>query len=64
MKQRRRGAFLAALWWLVGCLCLGVLLLLLAPRQEGPVAKRPPKNNEGKEPKGYPTLVVCFKMNV
>ncbi len=34
MKQRRRGAFLAALWWLVGCLCLGVLLLLLAPRQE------------------------------
>jgi len=34
MKQRHRGAFLAALWWLVGCLCLGVLLLLLAPRQE------------------------------
>lgn len=34
MKQRRRGAFLVALWWLVGCLCLGVLLLLLAPRQE------------------------------
>ena len=34
MKQRRRGSFLAALWWLVGCFCLGVLLLLLAPRQE------------------------------
>ena len=22
------------------------------------------KNNEGREPKGYPTLVVCFRMNV
>ena len=24
----------------------------------------PQKNNEGRKPKGYPTLVVCFKMNV
>ena len=33
MKKNGKGSFLAALWWLMGCLCLGVLLLLLAPRE-------------------------------
>ena len=34
MKKNGKGSFLAALWWLMGCLCLGVLLMLLAPRTE------------------------------
>ena len=33
MKKNGKGSFLAALWWLMACLCLGVLLLLLAPRE-------------------------------
>ena len=33
MKKNGKGSFLAALWWLMGCLCLGVLLVLLAPRE-------------------------------
>ena len=33
MKKNGKGSFLAALWWLRGCLCLGVLLILLAPRE-------------------------------
>lgn len=33
MKKNGKGSFLAALWWLMGCLCLGVLLILLAPRE-------------------------------
>ncbi|MBE5800741.1 MAG: hypothetical protein E7319_00440 [Clostridiales bacterium] len=32
MKEGK-GSFLVALWWIIGCFCLGVLLLLLAPRQ-------------------------------
>lgn len=35
MKQGK-GSFLIMLWLLIGSLCLGVLLLLLAPRQERP----------------------------
>ncbi len=33
MNKNGKGSFLAALWWLMGCLCLGVLLLLLSPRE-------------------------------
>ncbi len=33
MKKNGKGSFLAALWWLMGCLCVGVLLILLAPRE-------------------------------
>lgn len=33
MKKNGKGSFLAALWWLMGSLCLGVLLILLAPRE-------------------------------
>ena len=33
MKKNGKVSFLAALWWLMGCLCLGVLLVLLAPRE-------------------------------
>lgn len=33
MKKNGKGSFLAALWWLMGCLCLGVLLMLLSPRE-------------------------------
>lgn len=33
MKKNGKGSFLAALWWLMGCLCVGVLLVLLAPRE-------------------------------
>ena len=33
MKKNGKGSFLAALWWLMGCLCLGMLLVLLAPRE-------------------------------
>ena len=33
MNNNGKGSFLTALWWLCGCLCLGVLLLLLAPRE-------------------------------
>ena len=33
MKKNSKGSFLAALWWVTGCLCLGVLLMLLAPRE-------------------------------
>ncbi len=32
MKEGK-GSFVVALWWLLGCFCLGVLLLLLAPRE-------------------------------
>ncbi|MBR3873069.1 MAG: hypothetical protein IKJ26_02765 [Clostridia bacterium] len=31
--KNNKGSFLATMWWLTGCLCLGVLLLLLAPRE-------------------------------
>ena len=31
--KNNKGSFLMALWWLMGCLCLGVLLVLLAPRE-------------------------------
>lgn len=31
--KNNKGSFLVALWWLTGCLCLGVLLGLLAPRE-------------------------------
>lgn len=34
MKKNGKGSFLAVLWWVIACLCLGVLLLLLAPREE------------------------------
>ncbi|MDD6040673.1 MAG: DHHW family protein [Clostridia bacterium] len=33
MKKNGKGSFLAALWWLMGSLCLGALLLLLSPRE-------------------------------
>ena len=33
MKNKGRGSFLLTLWWVLGCLCLGVLLCLLAPRE-------------------------------
>ena len=33
MKKNGKGSFLAALWWLMACLCLGALLVLLAPRE-------------------------------
>ncbi len=33
MKKNGKGSFLTTLWWLMGCLCLGVLLALLAPRE-------------------------------
>lgn len=35
MKEGK-GSYLVTLWWLLGCLCLGVLLLVLAPREERP----------------------------
>ncbi len=33
MKKNDRGSFLTALWWLMGCVCLGVMLLLFTPAQ-------------------------------
>ncbi|MDD6143195.1 MAG: DHHW family protein [bacterium] len=33
MKKNGKGSFLITLWWVAGCLCLGALLLLLAPRE-------------------------------
>ena len=33
MKKNGRGSFLAMLWLTLGCLCLGVLLMLLTPRE-------------------------------
>ena len=33
-------------------------------RRKGALQNGHEKNNEGREPKGYPTLVVCFRMNV
>ena len=36
MKKNGKASFLAALWWLLGCLCVGVLLVLLAPRESRP----------------------------
>ena len=33
MKKNGKGSFLLTLWWVAGCLCLGVLLLLFAPRE-------------------------------
>ena len=35
MKEGK-GSFLITLWWLLGCLCLGVLLVVLAPKEARP----------------------------
>ena len=34
MKKNGKGSFLAVLWWVIACLCLGVLLLLLIDGRE------------------------------
>ncbi|MBE5813760.1 MAG: hypothetical protein E7320_00950 [Clostridiales bacterium] len=35
MKEGK-GSFLVTLWWLIGCLCLGILLVVLAPKEARP----------------------------
>jgi len=52
MKKNGKGSFLAALWWLMGCLCLGVLLLLLAPRESRP------SEAENRMLAGFPVLTA------
>jgi len=48
--KKNRGSFLIALWWLTACLCLGVLLGLLAPRQSRP------SEDENRMLAGFPEL--------
>ena len=52
MKKNGKGSFLAALWWLMGCLCLGVLLVLLAPRESRL------SQSENRMRAGFPTLTA------
>jgi len=52
MKKNGKGSFLAALWWLMGCLCLGVLLVLLAPRESRL------SQSENRMLAGFPTLTA------
>lgn len=52
MKKNGKGSFLAALWWLMGCLCLGVLLVLLAPRESRL------SETENRMLAGFPTLTA------
>ena len=46
----RRVSFVAALWWLLGSLCLGILLLAVAPRMARPSA------SENRMLAGFPEL--------
>lgn len=51
MKEGK-GSFLAALWWMLGCLCLGTLLLALAPKESRPSAE------ENRMLAGFPELTL------
>ena len=50
--MKNKGSFLTALWWVMGCFCLGVLLLLLAPRQSHP------SEQENRMLAGFPELTA------
>ena len=50
MKKNGKASFLAALWWLLGCLCVGVLLVLLAPRESRP------SQSENRMLEGFPVF--------
>ena len=52
MKKNGKGSFLTVLWWLIGSVCLGVLLLLLSPR-ESRVSQ-----TENRMLAGFPTLTI------
>jgi len=50
--MKNKGSFLAALWWVMGCFCLGVLLLILAPRHSRP------SEQENRMLAGFPSLTA------
>lgn len=50
MKKNRKAAFLTALWWVMGCVCLGALLMMFAPRESRP------SEEENRMLAGFPML--------